>query len=145
MSEFIVFQLSIKHFSILILLALSLTMDPIGGPSSSQHDLKQLLLAMRETLNEDCLIKIFEYLSVFDLINIYETDNAIFTDLIKDQVIGRQLWDFNDIMAKQMTFTITKIFEVFGPSMKQIKVKNIKKRFCFFRCSLIKFSHFNSR
>lgn len=116
-------------------------MDLTGGPSTSadpassdewkfqenpEFDMKPVLMSMREKLSTESLVTIFKHWSIHQLIKICDMetkDDTFFTDLIRDHVIGQLLIDFNEIMQKQTKWTITKIFEVFGRSMKRIKVR----------------------
>lgn len=85
---------------------------------NGRHDDENKLCRLRQGLNYDCLIKIFEYLSVSDLIRLCETD-IYFQNLILSHVIGRKVIDFT---KSYPLWRKRKIFEVFGKSMRKIKM-----------------------
>lgn len=124
-------------------------MDLTGGPSTSADpassdewecqenavfDMKPVLMSMRAKLSTESMARILKHWSILQLIKICEMDtegDTFFTDFIRDHVIGQLIIDFNEIMQKQTKWTITKIFEVFGRSMKRIKVRK-SQIFIFF-------------
>lgn len=88
--------------------------------SNSVIELEQLLV--HSDLNDDCFIKIFEYLRPIDLLKICEIDtvlNTSHTNLIKNSVIKKKMFD---LVVMQEIWPIEKIFETFGRSMKRISI-----------------------
>lgn len=75
---------------------------------------------LRHGLNEDCLCKIFSYLSLFDLIQLCDY-NIYFQNLITNFVIGKKLLKFYD-RDLQICWGTNKIFEVFGKTMRKIEI-----------------------
>lgn len=81
---------------------------------------KSLWYYLRYELIEDCLVKLFEYLHVRDLLNICDLDtedDQYFTCIIRERVIGRKLIDF-----ESLNWSFTKILETFGPFIKRLKI-----------------------
>lgn len=79
-------------------------------------------------LNEDCLVYIFEYLSVCDLLTICKLDtenDKTLTNLIKDRMIKTKLFDFDQIHARGI-WSDNQVFEIFGQSMQRLKVSEDK-------------------
>lgn len=80
---------------------------------------------LRYGLNEDCLVELFEYLHVHDLMQICDLDtddDKHFTTLIKKRVIGCKLIDLEPRNKRQKVWSFTKTFETFGPYIKRLKV-----------------------
>lgn len=97
----------------------------IRTSSTNNLELESILLQMRNKLNEDCLLEVFKYLSIVELLKICDIDteeNAFFFDFIRDRIIKMRLINCNDIVELQQAWTINKIFETFGRSMTRIKV-----------------------
>lgn len=88
-------------------------------------NLEKILLS--SGLNEDCLVKILEYLKFCDLLNVCdlnnETDKSM-TNLIKNRVIrSSTLFDFGPTFWSRLnSWSVNKVFEHFGNSMKRLKV-----------------------
>lgn len=97
----------------------------MDNPVNSTSDYDKLLQC--SGLNEDCLVNIFKYLSVCDLLSICNLDtenDKSFTNLINDRVIKTKLFDFDEIQS-QRSWSVNKVFENFGQSMKRLKVSKI--------------------
>lgn len=92
---------------------------------SNISNFKNLLSTLRSELNPDCLVTIFEHLSVLNLLEICwymdTKDDTFFTELTR-RAIGLKQWDFIEIMDNQSKWTMMKMFKVFGPWMKRIEV-----------------------
>lgn len=73
---------------------------------------------LRHGLNYDCLCEVFGYLSVSDLIRLCEMD-VYYQNLIATHVIGKKLIDFTKSYPH---WRKRKIIEVFGKSMRKIKM-----------------------
>lgn len=86
---------------------------------------KSLLYYLRYVLNEDCLLELFDYLHVHDLMQMCDLDtddDQYFTTLIKKRVIGRKLIDLEPRNRRQNVWSFTKTFEIFGPYIKRLKI-----------------------
>lgn len=75
---------------------------------------------LRHGLNEDCLCEIFYYLSLCDLIQLCELD-IYYQDLISKWIIGKKVIDFTE---PNPYWTAVEMFEVFGKTMRKIKIGN---------------------
>lgn len=84
---------------------------------------------LRHGLNEDCLCEVFIYLGVYDLIQLCELD-IYFQNLITKWVIGKKLVNFTKM---DPCWTTNKIFQVFGKSMRKIKIAEENTLGCFER------------
>lgn len=73
---------------------------------------------LRHGLNEDCLCEIFSYLGVYDLIQLCELD-IYYQNLITNWIIGKKLINFTKM---DPCWTTNKIFQVFGKTMRKIKI-----------------------
>lgn len=88
--------------------------------------LKPLSFYLRHKLNLNCLIEVFHYLSLSDLISVCELDtedDPFFKPLINDRVIGTRwiVFDFNYLTPNMYSYP--KSFQVFGNSMKKIRIR----------------------
>lgn len=92
--------------------------------AESVTNLEEILLS--SGLNEDCFVKILEYLRFCDLLIVCDLDNEMdksITNLIKDRIIrSTTLFDFDEIQSEQRSWSVNKIFEHFGHLMKRSKV-----------------------
>lgn len=96
------------------------TMEIQPQPNIDLH-----ILLLSSGLNEDCFVEILKYLSVCDLLKICEFDtetSKTFTELIRQHIMPLKLFDFDEIQSQQRTWSIVKLFETFGPSMRRLKV-----------------------
>lgn len=84
---------------------------------------------LRHGLNEDCLCKIFNYLGVYDLIQLCELD-IYYQNLIAKYIIGKKLINFTKM---DPCWTTNKIFQVFGKTMRKIKIAEENTLGCFER------------
>lgn len=73
---------------------------------------------LRHGLNDDCLCEIFNYLGVYDLIQLCELD-IYYQNLITKWIIGKKLINFTKM---DPCWTTNKIFQVFGKTMRKIKI-----------------------
>lgn len=73
---------------------------------------------LRHGLNDDCLCLIFDYLSIYDLIQVCELD-SYFEQLIAKWVIHKKLINFTKM---DPCWSTNKIFQVFGKTMRKIKI-----------------------
>lgn len=89
----------------------------MANPTNSNFDVFDLL--ENSGLNEDCLVAIFKFLDVPDLLKVCEIDEITFTKLMNERVMGGKLFDFSSM---QMQWSILKIFKIFGRSMRRIRV-----------------------
>lgn len=89
-------------------------------PKNVTIDVTYLLLS--SGLNEDCLVAIFKYLSVPELLTICELDETTFAKLMNDNIMGKKLFDFTVIQSEPNQWSVLKVFEMFGGSMKRIRV-----------------------
>lgn len=76
-------------------------------------------------LNEDCFAKILKYLNICDLLTICnglddDNDKSI-TNFVNEHIIKKRLFDFGEIRS-QRRYTVNKVFEIFGHSIKLLKV-----------------------
>lgn len=83
---------------------------------------------LRHQLNSDCLVKIFDYLSVQDLTRLSKLD-TYFYDLITSEVIAKKVIDFG-VMDKRMPnnrivlqHSTIELLGLFGKFMKQIIIR----------------------
>lgn len=86
---------------------------------------KSLRYYLRYELNEDCLVELFEYLHVHDLMQICDLDtddDHYFTVLIRARLIGRKLIDLEPRNKHQKVWSFTKTLETFGPFIKRLKI-----------------------
>lgn len=88
-------------------------------------------------LNVDCLLSIFEYLSVKDLLHVCELDDY-FKDIITEHVVPTKLVDFTKTGGH---WTTNKIFQTFGKKMRRIKIveENTLHRFQYFLILIIEY------
>lgn len=78
-------------------------------------------------LDNDCLMSIFEYLSMKDLLHVYELDDY-FESIITDHIIPTKLVDFTKTGDH---WTTNKIFRTFGKKMRRIKIVEENTRYQF--------------
>lgn len=80
---------------------------------------------------QDCLVKICAFLEVPDLIklcalfgqDLFAEDNESFTEFLVDRVmIHKKLFDFTQIQSQQRAWSVNKVFDTFGKSMRKLKV-----------------------
>lgn len=97
----------------------------------SKDDAESILATcrLRHGLNEDCLCEVFKFLNVYDLIQLCELD-IYFQNLITKWVIGRKLINFTKM---EPCWTTNKIFQVFGKTMRRIKIGEESTLGCFER------------
>lgn len=86
--------------------------------SNDDSELSLASCRLRHGLNEDCLCEIFKYLGVYDLIQLCELD-IYYQNLISKWVIGKKLINFTKM---DPCWTTNKIFQVFGKTMRKIKI-----------------------
>lgn len=82
---------------------------------------------LRHGLNEDCLCEIFKYLGVYDLIQLCNLD-VYYQNLITQYVISKKRINFTKM---EPCWTTNKIFQVFGKSMRKIKIAEENTRGVF--------------
>lgn len=95
--------------------------NSVSQSSDEQKDDGDSSLAtcrLRHGLNEDCLCEIFNYLCVYDLIQLCELD-IYYQNLITTWIIGKKLINFTKM---DPCWTTNKIFQVFGKTMRKIKI-----------------------
>lgn len=96
------------------------TTEIVSDPKDSTIDVTDLLLS--SGLNEDCLVAIFKYLSVPELLTTCELDETTFAKLMNEKIMGKKLFDFIVIQSEPNQWSVLKVFEIFGVSMKRIRV-----------------------
>lgn len=96
------------------------TTETMSDPKDFTIDVTDLLLS--SGLNEDCLVAIFKYLSVTELLKICELEETTFIKLMNDYIVGKKLFDFTVIQSEPNQWSVLKVFEKFGVSMKRIRV-----------------------
>lgn len=72
---------------------------------------------------QDCLVRICEYINVFDMMNLSESSkhSELFMDFFKERVVNLNLIDFSKTPI-QSTASFQKAFEHFGSCMRKVKV-----------------------
>lgn len=90
------------------------------GPYSLWHYLRNVLI-------EDCLVEVFEYLHVHDLMQICDldtVDDQFFTEIITNRVIGKKLIDLEPRKEFRSlnVWKFKKTFQIFGPFMKRLRI-----------------------
>lgn len=70
------------------------------------------------SLNDDCLLAIFQYLEIDDLLRVCEVSSFL-QDLIRDHTMSVRLLDFLELTGYWNT---NKIFKVFGKKLRRIKI-----------------------
>lgn len=92
---------------------------------SQKFDLQNFVL--NSGLSEECLLAVLNHFTAIDLLEMYdindETDHE-FVKFMKKRVMNTKLFDLTEIVRKQNKWTIRRIFETFGKSMKKLKVCN---------------------
>lgn len=86
---------------------------------------KSLSFYLRHVLNPDCVLEVFQYLSMIDLMQMCELDtddDAYFTHLIRERVIGSMLMDFRPRNEKQTVWYLTKTLQTFGAYIKRLSI-----------------------
>lgn len=96
----------------------------MANPADSVSNLDKLLQS--SGLNEDCLTEIFKYLDACDLLQMCyhddDTDKSI-TNFVNDyHILNEKLVDFKQIQSQQNPWSVNRVFEYFGHSMRRIKV-----------------------
>lgn len=73
---------------------------------------------------QDCLVRICEYINVFDMVNLSESSNhsELFVEFFKERVIHFNSFDLMKVPSKQIEESFKEVFEHFGPCMQKIKV-----------------------
>lgn len=71
-------------------------------------------------LNDDCLRHIFEYLEIFEWLAVRATSKR-FHDVIRDEVIARELVDFHIFQYKHSKHEIMVLIKLFGDKLTKIK------------------------
>lgn len=73
---------------------------------------------------QDCLVRIFEYINVYDMLNVSESSNhsELFIEFFKDRVIDMNTFDFVTNSSTREGQTVHDVFQHFGPDMQRIKV-----------------------
>lgn len=80
---------------------------------------------LRHILNANCLIEVFQYLEFSDLLSVCGLDtetDPFFTNLINDRMIGLTLIDVDVEKSQENKWPLSKIFQVFGTSMRKINL-----------------------
>lgn len=88
--------------------------------------LKPLSYYLRHKLNPGCLIELFQYLSLSDLITICELDtedDQFFKLLINERVIGFRWIVLDFKYSPPNMYSYPKIFQVLGKSMKKMRIR----------------------
>lgn len=99
---------------------------------------------LRHGLNEHCLLEIFNFLDVIDLLQLCEVD-VYYKDLIQNWIIGKRLINFRYLNSpdnEQTSWTTKNIFEMFGKSISKIKFydRMVSGHFEEFLQSIIQYS-----
>lgn len=104
----------------------------INTPLLRNNELKEPLSHyLRHVLNVNCLVEVFQYLEFCDLLTVCDLDtenDPFFTTLIKDHVICVKYIDFEVRHTQESVWSLSRIFEVFGSSMKIINIPLHKNR-----------------
>ncbi|XP_055306023.1 uncharacterized protein LOC129570445 [Sitodiplosis mosellana] len=98
-----------------------------SGESKDDSDSVLATCRLRHGLNDDCLCEVFKFLAVYDLIQLCELD-IYFQNLITKWVIGKKLINFTKM---DPCWTTNKIFQIFGKSMRKIKIAEENTLGCF--------------
>lgn len=100
---------------------------PTNKTSDTEIQLEEIC-RLRHNLNSDCLLKIFQYLNLRDLIQLCKLD-TYFYDLIASEIIAKKVIDLG-VMDKRMQNnrlvvrrSTIEAFEVFGKFMKKIIIR----------------------
>lgn len=89
----------------------------IGESNNDNHPILPMC-RLRHGLNEDCLCEVFKFLDACDLMRLCDLD-IYYQNLIVKWVIGKKLIDFTKMNPY---WTTERIFEIFGKSMRKIKI-----------------------
>lgn len=84
---------------------------------------KSLSYYLRHKLSEDCLVILFEYLQVNDLMRVCDLDtddDQFFTELIGKRIIGKKLIDLWSRVRR--VWSLKKTIEKFGPFIKRLEI-----------------------
>lgn len=107
------------------------TEDPIASSTDSTQTASYFDDFLHTAGLNHCLVKICEFLDVPDLINFHESfdeDKDTFMTLL-NEVIYKKRFDFAQIQSEQSLWSVNKVFESFGQSMRRVKVSKFYSLF----------------
>lgn len=100
-----------------------------SGEKTDDNDSMLSTCRLRNGLNDDCLCEVFKFLGVYDLIQLCDLD-IYFQNLIIKWVIGKKLINFTKM---DPCWTTNKIFQIFGKTMRKMKIAEENTLGCFER------------
>lgn len=98
----------------------------VTAQQSNNVPLQPLSYYLRHKLNPNCLIEVFQYLCLSDLVSVCDLDtddDQFFKQLINERVIGMR-WFIMDLkFLSSNMYSYPKIFRLFGKSMRKLRIR----------------------